>query len=157
MKSLLMAAIFLAFSFGAAIGHEVRVGNLVFYHPWARASIGNGGNSAVYVTISTSASEPDRLLAADTPIAERALIHIPLVHDDVVRMQPVGAVEIAPGEPTVLRPGGAHIMLLGLLEPLREYDTFPLTLVFEKAGRVEVEVMVEEAGTMEPEHEEPSQ
>ncbi len=131
MKSLVMSAILFAFSLGTAVSHEVTVGNLIIYHPWARASSGEGGNSAVYLTISSTGTGSDRLLAAATPAAEQALLHSPSVRDNVVRMQAVDAVEIAPGEPTVLRPGGVHIMLLGLRQKLQEYDTFPLTLVFE--------------------------
>jgi hypothetical protein len=63
-------------------------------------------------------------------------------------MRRVEAIEVHPGTPTVLQPGGLHVMFIGLRAPLREGSTIPLTLVFEKAGRIEVSTDVLAPGAM---------
>jgi len=65
-------------------------------------------------------------------------------------MRPVEKIQVAPGEPTVLKPGGLHVMLIGLEAPLKEGESFPLTLTFQQAGKTEVTVSVESVGAMQP-------
>jgi copper(I)-binding protein len=67
-------------------------------------------------------------------------------------MRPVKAIEINVGEPAVLKPGGLHVMLIGLKAPLKQGETFPLTLTFAKAGTTTVDVAVQAAGAGLPEH-----
>jgi protein SCO1/2 len=121
-------------------------------HPWARASIGAGKAGAAYLTIVNHGKEVERLLAAATPVAERAALHTHLMEEGVMKMRPLQAIEVAPGEPTVLEPGGIHIMLTGLQRPLTEGETFPLTLIFQAAGSIEVDVIVQKAGSMGHDH-----
>jgi periplasmic copper chaperone A len=110
--------------------------------PWARATAGRAPNGAAYLTIVNPGAVPDRLLAASAPVARMVELHTHLMDGGVMRMRPVSAVEVNPGEPAVLRPGGMHVMLMGLIEPLREGTTFPLTLRFERAGEMTVAVRV---------------
>jgi copper(I)-binding protein len=70
------------------------------------------------------------------------------MEDGVMKMRPVEAIEVAPGEPTVLGPGGLHIMMMGLKAPLVEGERFPVTLVFERAGEATVHVVVDKATSM---------
>jgi len=133
-----------------AAAHEYKLGSLLLDHPWARASIGAAKAGAAYLTITNHGAEADRLVAAATPVARDASLHTHLMEEGVMKMRPVEALEIAPGEPAVLQPGGLHIMLMGLTTPLVEGDSFPLTLTFEKAGSIEVEVKVEGATEMGP-------
>jgi len=135
---------------GAASAHEYKLGDLTIEHPWARATIGQVPNGAAYMTITTHGRETDRLLAVECSVAKRAALHTHLMEGGVMKMRPVEAVEIAPGEPTLLKPGGLHVMLMGLKEPLVAETSFPLTLVFERAGRIEIDVLVEEATATEP-------
>jgi periplasmic copper chaperone A len=139
----------LAFT-GAATAHEHKLGDLLIEKVWARASIGPAKAGAVYLTIVNTGSEPDRLVGAKTQAAREAAPHVNTMVDGIMKMRPVTAIEVAPGEPTVLQPGGLHIMLIGLVSPLVEGKSFPLTLTFEKAGSIEVEVMIDKAGAMEP-------
>ncbi len=135
---------------GAALAHDYKLGNLLIEHVWARASVGPAKAGAVYLTIVNTGGEPDQLIGARTPAARAAAPHSHTMVDGVMKMRPVAAIEVAPGEPTVLRPGGLHIMLIGLAAPLVEGKSFPLTLTFEKAGQIDVEVMIEKPGAMEP-------
>jgi hypothetical protein len=129
----------------AARAQGVTVGDLTIDHPWARASA--IANSAAYMVISTKGSAPDRLVAAASPVAATVELHTHVVEGDVMRMRPVKAIDIDPGTPAVLAPGGLHVMLMGLKGPLEEGKRFPLTLTFEKAGPVTIDVPVEAAGT----------
>jgi copper(I)-binding protein len=138
----------LAFT-GVASAHEFKLADLLIEKVWARASIGPAKAGAVYLTIVNAGSEPDRLIGAKTPAAREAATHVNTMVDGVMKMRHVAAIEVSPGEPTVLQPGGLHIMLIGLASPLAEGATFPLTLTFEKAGTIEVDVWVEKAGAME--------
>ncbi len=126
----------------AAHAGEYALGQLLVQHPWARASIGQAKAGAAYLVIVNRGEVVDRLVAVETPVARRAAVHIHLLEEGVLKERPVGAIEIAPGKPAVLRPGELHVMLFGLEAPLREGTRFPLTLIFEAAGGLEVEVYV---------------
>ena len=110
---------------------------------WARASIGPGSNSAAYLTLTTDGDDPDRLIAAATPLAERAELHDHIMEDGIARMRPVDAIDVVPGEAVSLEPGGLHIMLMGLKKKLEPGMALPVTLSFEKAGEVEIELTVQ--------------
>lgn len=118
--------------------------------PWARASAGMMRTGAAYLTLGNTGTTGDRLVAASTPVAGRAELHTHLRDGDVMRMRSVNAIEIPPGETAELKPGGLHIMLLDLKAPLKQGETFPLSLQFEKAGIQTVTVVIEAAGASGP-------
>jgi hypothetical protein len=135
---------------GSATAYGYEIGDLVIDHPWSRAT--SARDDATYMTLVNEGEEADRLVKAASPVATRAELHIHLMENNVMKMRPVETLEVHPGEPTVLRPGGLHIMLIGLNKPLEMGDSFPLTLTFEKAGSVEVEVNVEKTGQIGEEY-----
>ena len=137
----------------AAAAADYTQGDLKIEHPWARASAGAAANGAAYMTIATSGAAADQLVKADSPVAAKVELHTHILDGDVMRMRPVSGITVNVGEPAVLRPGGLHVMLIGLKEPLKPGSQFPLTLTFEKAGTVVVQVDVEAASMpMEPMH-----
>ena len=140
-----LAALIVVALSGVSQAHEYKLGDLLIDHPWARASIGKAPNGAAYMTITTEGTETDRLLAVESDVANRIELHNHLMVDGVMKMRPVAAIEVAPGEPTLLQPGGLHVMLMGLKAPLKKGENFPMTLVFERAGKVEVEIKIEDA------------
>jgi periplasmic copper chaperone A len=115
---------------------------------WAGATPGKAENGAAYVTITSPTA--DRLVSASTPVAKKAELHTMSMQGMVMKMRPVSGVDIPPGRAVTLKPGGEHIMLMGLNQPLREGQSFPLTLDFEKAGPRTVTVTVEKAGAKGP-------
>ena len=124
---------------------------------WARPTAPAAANGAAYFVIHDEGKEPDKLVRAGTPVAKVAELHTHLVEGNVMRMRPVEAIEVHPGTPTVLQPGGLHVMLMGLKAPLKEGERFPLTLTFEKAGEVTVDVTIQRqtpgaAGAPSPGH-----
>jgi copper(I)-binding protein len=105
------------------------------------ASIGNAPTSAIYMTIATSGA-PDRLIAAASPAAQAVELHTSLDQVGVMKMQRIETIPVAPDAPAELAPGGRHVMLIGLAAPLEEGMTVPLTLTFERAGEVTLDVAV---------------
>lgn len=101
-----------------------------------------GTNSAVYLTLRNDGGEADRLTGGETTAAASAQIHESRMVDDVMRMQRVDGLDIRPGEPVVLKPGGIHIMLLGLTRPLIEGEEIDLTLHFLRSDDLVVSVPV---------------
>ena len=147
--SLAAALLVTALLSNLAAAADYTLGDLTIHKPWARASIGQAQAGAAYLTVMNKGSLPDRLIAAEGTVANRVELHTHMMDGGVMRMRPVKAIEVAPGEPAVLKPGGLHVMLMGLKAPLVKGESFPLTLVFEKAGRIEVEVPIGEGMAME--------
>ena len=131
---------------GMALGADKHLhhlaGSIKVEAAWARASAGMAKAGAAYLTIRNIGSTPDRLIAASAAVAQRAELHTHIMTDNVMRMRRIEAVPVAAGGATTLKPGGNHVMLMGLHAPLRKDGQFPLTLTFEKAGDVTVTVNI---------------
>jgi len=119
-------------------------------HAWARATPAGAKTAALYMTLVNKGPTADRLLSAATPVAGKAELHTTIDSNGVMQMRPVAALDVQPGTPTVLKPGGYHVMLMGLKGPLVEGQHFTVALTFEKAGTVEATVEVEKVGAMGP-------
>jgi copper(I)-binding protein len=136
----LVAALLITFS---AQAHEYRVGDLHLEHPYARATAPGQPAAGGYIGITNQGKDADKLISASSPAVESVEIHTMLMEGNVMRMRALESLEIAPGETIKMQPGkGLHIMLIGLKQALKAGDKVPVTLVFEKAGKVDVELMV---------------
>lgn len=116
--------------------------------PWARTSASMQNAGAVYMAI-TGGNEADRLIGVkvDESIAAMAQIHETSMTEndegtEMMQMQEVSSIEVGAGSDVVLEPGGYHIMLMQLAEPLQSGSEFEVTLTFENAGDIEVKVEV---------------
>ncbi len=126
----------LATFFASAAAADVTVTD-----PWARASILAARPAAAYVTIEST--NHDRLIQIRTPIAAKVMIHATETGTDgVSRMRHIEGLELPAGQVVSLAPGGLHLMLMGVESKLQEGTSFPMTLVFEKAGEIAVEFLV---------------
>jgi periplasmic copper chaperone A len=135
-----LAALLLASGAGA---HELKAGSITIEHPWARPAA--SGNSAAYFTLENGGAD-DRLIGVSSDIAASVEMHSTTIDaQGVGRMVPVQAVDIPAGAQATFAPGGLHVMLIGLIRPLESGQEFPLTLTFEQAGAITVEVAVEKA------------
>lgn len=153
MKTLSLAvAATLLLSTAGALAHGYKAGTVEIDHPWSRATAPSAPNGAAYFVLNNAGKEEDRLTSASSPVAEKAELHTHIADNGVMKMRPVTAIEVVPGSPTPLAPGGLHIMLLGLKQPLVKGKAFPLTLVFEKGGPVTVQVEVQGPGETAPGH-----
>ena len=142
-KFLVLVASLVVASAALAQTNQLEVSNA-----WARATPGKAENGAAYLTIQSPT--PDRLLTVSSPVARKAELHTMSMEGMVMKMRPLAGVDIPAGQPVTLKPGGQHVMLLGLDAPLREGQTFPLTLTFEKAGTRTVTVAIVKPGAAGP-------
>ncbi|WP_119167178.1 copper chaperone PCu(A)C [Algihabitans albus] len=147
MKEFVAGFCLLALATATAIAHDFKAGAIHIDHPWARASVGMAKAGAAYMLLTNEGSEPDRLIKASAEVAEAVELHTHLMEEGVMRMRQVEAIEVEPGTPSALEPGGLHVMLIGLKQPLVAGESFPMTLTFEQAGEVTVEVSVEAMGS----------
>jgi periplasmic copper chaperone A len=142
----------LAVGFGlwlaAAGGAAAQTGDIQIKDAWARATPGAAQAAAAYVTIMSATG--DRLTGASTPAAQTAELHTMTMDGGVMKMRQVDGIDLPAGKTVTLKPGGYHIMLTGLAQPLTEGQSFPLTLTFDKAGTREVTVAVQKVGSMGP-------
>ncbi len=115
--------------------------------PWARPTPGRAKNGAAFMTLVNTGDAADSLVSATSDVSDRTEVHAHIMDGGVMRMRKVDGVEIAPGSPTVLKPGGLHVMFLGLKKPLKMGETVAVTLTFEKAGKVDVRIPVGNAPT----------
>ncbi len=146
MKRLLILLVAAIATF-PALAHEYMQGDIHIMKPWSRPLPAVSPNGAAYMTLTNKGGTADRLVGVSTPAAKMAEIHNHVMEDGVMKMRQVGVIELAPGASATLKPGGLHVMLMGLTEPLEEGKSYPMTLEFEKAGKVDVKVMIFEPET----------
>ena len=115
---------------------------------WSRAAP-QGRVGVLYMTI-TDQGAPDRLVGIETPVAEKAELHESVAEGGVMKMRPVAAAPVEPGKPLILKPGGYHVMLMGLRRSLKAGDEFPATIRFAQAGAISVTAHVAKAGAAAP-------
>ncbi|WP_417516876.1 copper chaperone PCu(A)C [Minwuia sp.] len=126
--------------------HEYKAGDITIGHPYAFASIGKVPNGAGFLTLE-NAGEADALIGVTSDFAARNELHTHLHEDGRMMMRPVEKIELPAGETVKLEPGGLHLMLMGLKAPLKAGEKKTVTLIFEKAGEVDVELSIEERGS----------
>ena len=147
-SSLLLAALLLPVC--AANADDYKAGDLLVSDPWSQELPPNAPTVAAYFVIHNTGATPDRLLSADTPVADKAELHEHVMQGDLMKMQQVPSVAVPAKGDLTFAPMAYHVMLLGLKDRslLADGKQFPLTLTFEKAGKVEVEVSVQKAPPM---------
>jgi len=122
--------------------HDKTAGTLRIQQPWSRPTVAAVPVGVVYVALKNDGDKMERLLSATSDVAERVELHTSVMDGEMMRMRPITSVDIAPKTTAQLKPGGMHIMLMGLKAPLVQGQTFTLNLVFEQAGAVSVPVLV---------------
>lgn len=138
--SILAASAFIAAA-TPAIAHDYRAGDIEIGHPWTRATPPMARVAGGYLELTNTGDTADRLLGGSSPVAARVEIHNMEMTDGIMKMRPVPeGVEIPAAETVHLAPGGYHLMLLELKQPITEGEMVPVTLEFEQAGAVDVEL-----------------
>ena len=127
-----------------AADHQIHVMEV-----WARATVPSAEVGATYFIVHNKGDDTDVLIRVESPVAKKAEMHTSVMQGDVMKMEKLDVVEVTADSPVVFEPGGHHVMLMGLDDPLIEGESFPMTLVFEKAGPVEVTVAIRGLGAME--------
>ena len=134
-----------AFAATSAAAHEYKVGALDIGHPWSRPTPKEANIAGGYLTITNKGKTADRLIGGSSPVASQIEVHEIVDVDGMAKTRPVaGGIEIKPGKTVELKPGALRIVLLGLKEPLQVGQKIKGTLMFEKAGPVDIIYNVEE-------------
>jgi periplasmic copper chaperone A len=136
-----------ALSGSAASALDYKVGALEIDNPWSRAAPKGAKVAVGYMKIKNTGTEPDRLVGGSTPVAGRFEIHEMSMDNGVMKMRPLpSGLEIKPGETVELKPSSFHIMMMDLKQPIQRGKPFKASLMFEKAGGVDVDFTVEAMG-----------
>ncbi|MDP1751237.1 MAG: copper chaperone PCu(A)C [Reyranella sp.] len=132
---------------------DYKVGALEISQPWTRATPPTAPTGGGFLTVTNKGTTPDRLVAVRSPASDKVEVHEMKMDGNVMRMREVEkGLEIPAGATVTLKPGGFHIMFMGLKAPFAKDTKVPLTLVFEKAGSLDVELAVEAMGASAPKH-----
>lgn len=142
---LLLAAALAAIVLPAA-AHSYKVGDLHIGHPWARPTVVGQTAGGAFLKIENRGAAADKLLSARSDAAASTELHTMTMDGNVMRMREIGELPLPAGQTVELKPGDLHIMFMGLKAPLKVGDSVPLTLTFERAGEVTVDVKVEAPG-----------
>lgn len=147
----LAASLTLAVAVLPAQAHDYRLGSLRIDHPWTRATPPGAPTGGAFLTIVNEGDEADALTGAASPVAGRVELHTMTMDGGVMKMRQIqGGIAIAPGETVALAPGGNHVMLIDLKSQIVTGEKVPLTLTFEKAGSIDVELAVTPPGAPGP-------
>ncbi len=149
--SFLAAALIAALLTVPAQAETVTAGSLKISASWARATPKGAGVGGGYLTITNTGTTPDRLIGGSTDISKTFEVHQMSMDNGVMKMRmlPKG-LEIKPGETVTFKPGGYHLMFMGLKHQLMQGQHFKATLEFEKAGKVDVDFAIEGIGAQSP-------
>ena len=141
-----IVAMFAALAGPPAQAEDVTAGSLKISAPWIRATPKGASVGGGYMTITNTGSVSEKLIGGASDVSSRFEIHEMSMENGVMKMRPVAGVEIKAGQTVELKPGGYHVMFVGLKEPLERGQHIKVTLHFEKAGNVPVDFVVEGIG-----------
>lgn len=152
MRSWGVALLLVVGQIGLAWPHSHEKSGIEVRHPWSRATPPGAMVAVGYMEIRNTGAQPDRLIAASTPVAKSVEMHVTQREGEVMKMRQVKDFEIPARERITLRPGGSHLMLVGLERPLKKGERITMRLRFERAGELEIELEVQEQGSRHPRH-----
>jgi copper(I)-binding protein len=134
----------------AASAEDFKAGDIVISHPWSRATPVGAQIGAGYLVIENRGTVPDRVLGGSVEVATGFEIHDVVLEGGVMKMRLLAGIELPPGSSIEAKPGGRHIMFVGLLHPLAAGEKVRGALRFERAGRIKVEFEVIGMGVPQP-------
>jgi len=141
------AALVLLAQAPTAFAQQTASGPIEVTQAWSRATPGGAPVGAGYLALTNRGAEADRLIGGSTEIAARIEVHEMSMDNGVMKMRELaGGLEVKPGQTVALKPGGHHLMLMGLKRGLKEGERFKVQLEFAKSGKTEVEFVVQGMG-----------
>jgi copper(I)-binding protein len=141
----------LALMNGSVHAQEVKAGDLVITQAWSRATPSGAKIAGGYLTVENKGSAADRLVGASGENIGKVEVHEMAMKNGVMTMRPLDkGLTIEPGKTVKLAPGGYHLMLMDLKQPFKQGDKVPLTLEFEKAGKISLSLDVQAVGAQAP-------
>jgi copper(I)-binding protein len=146
-----LAALAITLFIASARAEEVKAGDLVISQAWSRATPSGAKIAGGYLTIENKGTSADRLVGGGGDVAGRVEMHEMAMDNGVMKMRPLDkGLAIEPGKTVKFAPGGYHLMLMDIKQPLKQGDKVPVTLEFEKAGKVTVSLDVQGVGAQGP-------
>lgn len=150
---LVIVAATLAFLSVPAAALDYKVGALEITRPWTRATPSTAQSGGGFLTVTNKGTTPDRLIAVRSTVSAKVEVHEVRMDGNVMKMRELEkGLEIPAGATVMLKPGGYHLMFMGLKAPFAKGAKVPLTLVFEKAGSLDIVLDVEALGAAAPKH-----
>lgn len=146
MRVLNWFVLVISLGFGAAFANNIGVDSIEIENAWSRQTVAGMQNGVAYFTVHNNGSEADRIVAVDSPVSEVAELHTHIKDGEVMRMRQVEYIDVPANGSVNLEPGGLHVMLMGLKNPLKAGEVIPVTLKFEQAGSITIEVAVRPLG-----------
>ncbi|MBU6458684.1 MAG: copper chaperone PCu(A)C [Bradyrhizobium sp.] len=151
LMSITSAALAAYLSVAPARADDVKAGDLVISQAWSRATPKGAKIGGGYLNIENKGSAPDRLIGGSADFAGSVQVHEMSMEGSVMKMRSVEkGLTIEPGKTVKLAPGGYHLMMMDLKAPLKQGEKVPVTLEFERAGKVTVSLDVLGAGAKGP-------
>jgi len=148
--AILLSVAILGFSSAAVSAEDYKLGALEIEHPFARATPPNAPVSGGYLTIRNTGEAADRLVSGEADFAARVEIHEMAMDGDVMKMRQLAdGLEIPAGGEVVLKPGGYHVMFIGIDSQFKDGETRTVKLTFEKAGSIEIGFDVQDMKAMQ--------
>ena len=145
------AALVTCIAGASARAEEVKAGDLVISQAWTRATPNGAKIGTGYFTIENKGTTADKLVGVSGEVSDKIEVHEMSMNNGVMKMRPVdGGLTIEPGKTVKLAPSGYHLMIMDLKSPLKQGDKIPVTLEFEKAGKVAVTLDVQGVGAQAP-------
>ena len=150
-RSFACAALVAGLLAAPARAQEVRAGDLTITQAWSRATPGGAKVAGGYLTIENKGSTADRLIGGSGDVTDRIEVHEMTTSNGVMTMRALdNGLVIEPGKTVKLAPGGYHLMMFDLKSPLKQGDKLPVTLEFERAGKVKLSFDVQGVGAQGP-------
>jgi copper(I)-binding protein len=151
LRGLTCAALLGSLLIAPACAEDVKAGDIVITQAWSRATPNGAKIGSGYLTIENKGTAPDHLTAVSADVAGKVEVHEMAMNNGVMTMRPLdGGLTIDPGKTVTLAPGGYHLMMFDLKAPLKQGDKLPVTLEFEKAGKVKLSLDVQGIGAQGP-------
>ena len=151
VKSIKLAVLMSMIAVSSMHAQELKIGNLTISAPWSRATPKGAAVAAGFLVIHNSGNSPDRLLGGESAAAKEVQVHEMAMDNQVMKMRQLAqGLEIPAGATVELKPGGYHLMLMGLARPLNQDDRYMMTLNFERAGKTDIEFRVGGVGGAAP-------
>lgn len=141
MSSLLFKRIF-TIALGVtciAVSQLASAGDIAITNAWARPTVQGQQGGGGFASLKNNGKADDKLMSVSSPAAARMELHTMKMEGDMMQMRQVPNIELKAGESVELKPGGMHIMFMGITQPLEKGTKVPVTFVFEKAGKVTVD------------------
>jgi copper(I)-binding protein len=148
MKTAMLAFAVLCFVAGGACAHDYTLKSLSIDHAFARATPPGAKSGGAFFVVENAGKTPDKLIRAASPVAGAVELHQMAMDGGIMTMRAMTAMDVPAAGKLELSPGGYHLMLLDLKQPLKVGDKVPLTLTFVRAGSVDITVVVEPMGAM---------